>query len=78
MCLEELRKTLRCCCLDDWFESRCSNSGLSLYESPNHHFVTFVMYIINVSEHENPELSILLCVWEVVTLNRDESITVHD
>jgi len=36
------------------------------------------MYIINVSEHENPELSILLCVWEVVTLNRDESITVHD
>ena len=37
-------KTLRRCCLDDWFEGRCLNSGLSLYESPNHHFVTFVIF----------------------------------
>ena len=44
---------------------------------PNHHSVTFVMYVMNVSEHENPELSILSCIWEVVALNRDESINVH-
>jgi hypothetical protein len=72
LCLEERKKTLRCSCLDDWFEDRCLNSGLPLYESLNHHFVTFVMHIINVSEHENPELSILSCIWEVVTLNGGE------
>lgn len=52
------------------------NSGLSLYESPNSQFVTFVMYIINVSEHEKPELSILSCIWEVVILNCDASMFV--
>jgi len=36
------------------------------------------MYIMNVSEHENPELSNLYCIWEVVALNRIESVSVHD
>jgi hypothetical protein len=40
--------------------------------------VTFVVYIMNVSEHENPELIILSCIWEVVALNCIESVSVHD